>query len=65
MKEKVVSEEATIKSMKEITMALIGIAVCCRGVFNADGFSLVFYWVIYRQFSITMSSPMTCLSLSH
>ncbi|MED5526248.1 MAG: efflux RND transporter permease subunit [Pseudomonadota bacterium] len=49
---------ATIKSMKEITPALIGIAVVLSAVFLPMAFFGGSTGVIYRQFSITIVSSM-------
>ncbi|CUB05399.1 efflux RND transporter permease subunit [Marinomonas fungiae] len=50
--------EATIKSMKEITSALIGITVVLSAVFVPMAFFSGSTGVIYRQFSITIVSSM-------
>ncbi|TYL47014.1 efflux RND transporter permease subunit [Marinomonas sp. IMCC 4694] len=60
MKEEDLSpKEATIKSMKEITSALIGIAVVLSAVFLPMAFFSGSTGVIYRQFSITIVAAMT------
>lgn len=51
-------KEATLKSMKEITSALIGIAVVLSAVFLPMAFFGGSAGVIYRQFSITIVSAM-------
>jgi len=51
-------KEATIKSMGEITSALIGIAVVLSAVFLPMAFFSGSTGVIYRQFSITIVSAM-------
>ena len=51
-------KEATIKSMKEITSALIGIAIVLAAVFLPMAFFSGSTGVIYRQFSITIVSSM-------
>lgn len=56
--EKLSAREATIKSMKEITSALIGIAVVLSAVFVPMAFFSGSTGVIYRQFSITIVSSM-------
>lgn len=50
--------EATIKSMNEITGALIGIAVVLSAVFVPMAFFSGSVGIIYRQFSITIVSAM-------
>jgi multidrug efflux pump len=50
--------EATIKSMDEITGALIGIAVVLSAVFVPMAFFSGSVGIIYRQFSITIVSAM-------
>ena len=57
--EKLSPKEATIKSMKEITSALIGIAVVLSAVFLPMAFFSGSTGVIYRQFSITIVASMT------
>ncbi|MGO2355759.1 MAG: efflux RND transporter permease subunit [Marinomonas foliarum] len=56
--EKLSPKEATIKSMKEITSALIGIAVVLSAVFLPMAFFSGSTGVIYRQFSITIVAAM-------
>ncbi|WP_191602431.1 efflux RND transporter permease subunit [Marinomonas algicola] len=56
--EKLSPKESTIKSMKEITSALIGIAVVLSAVFLPMAFFSGSTGVIYRQFSITIVSSM-------
>lgn len=56
--EKLSAKDATIKSMKEITSALIGIAVVLSAVFVPMAFFSGSTGVIYRQFSITIVSAM-------
>lgn len=56
--EKLSAKEATIKSMKEITSALIGIAVVLSAVFLPMAFFSGSTGVIYRQFSITIVASM-------
>ena len=56
--DKLSAREATIKSMKEITSALIGIAVVLSAVFVPMAFFSGSTGVIYRQFSITIVSSM-------
>ncbi len=51
--------EATRKSMKQITGALIGIAVVLSAVFIPMAFFPGSVGVIYRQFSVTIVSAMT------
>lgn len=51
-------KEATLKSMKEITSALIGIAVVLSAVFLPMAFFSGSAGVIYRQFSITIVAAM-------
>jgi multidrug efflux pump len=51
-------KEATLKSMKEITGALIGIATVLSAVFVPMAFFGGSVGVIYRQFSITIVSAM-------
>ncbi len=51
--------EATRKSMKQITGALIGIAVVLSSVFIPMAFFPGSVGVIYRQFSVTIVSAMT------
>ncbi|WP_417272099.1 efflux RND transporter permease subunit [Celeribacter halophilus] len=55
--------EATIKSMKEITGALIGIAVVLSAVFLPMAFFSGSTGVIYRQFSVTIISAMALSAL--
>ena len=50
--------EATIKSMEEITGALIGIAIVLSAVFIPMAFFSGSVGVIYRQFSVTIVSAM-------
>ncbi len=50
--------EATIKSMKEITGALIGVATVLAAVFLPMAFFTGSTGVIYRQFSITIAASM-------
>ncbi|SBS27834.1 Multidrug efflux pump subunit AcrB [Marinomonas spartinae] len=57
--ERLSPKEATIKSMGEITSALIGIAVVLSAVFLPMAFFSGSTGVIYRQFSITIVSAMT------
>lgn len=57
--EKLSPKEATIKSMKEITSALIGIAVVLSAVFLPMAFFSGSTGVIYRQFSVTIVAAMT------
>ncbi|MBL4603992.1 MAG: efflux RND transporter permease subunit [Emcibacteraceae bacterium] len=52
-------KEATKKSMKQITSALIGIAVVLSAVFVPMAFFGGSAGVIYRQFSLTIVSAMT------
>lgn len=52
------AKEATIKSMKEISTALIGIATVLSAVFLPMAFFDGASGVIYRQFSITIVSSM-------
>ena len=56
--EKLSPVEATEKSMKEITSALIGIAIVLSAVFLPMAFFGGSTGVIYRQFSITIVSSM-------
>ena len=56
--EKLSPKEATIKSMKEITSALIGIALVLSAVFLPMAFFSGSTGVIYRQFSITIVASM-------
>ncbi|TDO98137.1 efflux RND transporter permease subunit [Marinomonas balearica] len=56
--EKLSPRQATIKSMKEITSALVGIAVVLSAVFLPMAFFSGSTGVIYRQFSITIVSSM-------
>ncbi|MBJ7537138.1 efflux RND transporter permease subunit [Marinomonas transparens] len=56
--EKLPPKEATLKSMKEITSALIGIAVVLSAVFLPMAFFSGSTGVIYRQFSITIVAAM-------
>ncbi|NVK74486.1 MAG: efflux RND transporter permease subunit [Oceanospirillaceae bacterium] len=56
--DKLSPKEATIKSMKEITSALIGIAVVLSAVFLPMAFFSGSTGVIYRQFSITIVASM-------
>ncbi|PYF81577.1 MULTISPECIES: efflux RND transporter permease subunit [Marinomonas] len=56
--EKLSPKEATIKSMKEITSALIGIAVVLSAVFLPMAFFSGSTGVIYRQFSVTIVAAM-------
>ncbi|MCZ2721596.1 efflux RND transporter permease subunit [Marinomonas sp. 15G1-11] len=56
--EKLSPKAATIKSMKEITSALIGIAVVLSAVFLPMAFFSGSTGVIYRQFSITIVASM-------
>ncbi|MEO9655948.1 efflux RND transporter permease subunit [Marinomonas sp.] len=56
--EKLPPKEATLKSMKEITSALIGIAVVLSAVFLPMAFFSGSAGVIYRQFSITIVAAM-------
>lgn len=59
MKEENLSpKDATVKSMKEITSALIGIATVLSAVFLPMAFFGGSTGVIYRQFSITIVSAM-------
>jgi multidrug efflux pump len=51
-------KEATIKSMKEITGALVGIATVLSAVFVPMAFFGGSVGVIYRQFSVTIVSAM-------
>jgi hydrophobe/amphiphile efflux-1 (HAE1) family protein len=52
-------KEATIKSMGEITSALVGIALVLSAVFLPMAFFPGSTGVIYRQFSVTIVSAMT------
>ena len=52
-------KEATRKSMKQITGALVGIAIVLSAVFVPMAFFGGSVGVIYRQFSITLVSAMT------
>lgn len=52
-------KEATLKSMKQITGALIGIAVVLSAVFVPMAFFPGSAGAIYRQFSVTIVSAMT------
>ncbi|MDF0534741.1 efflux RND transporter permease subunit [Shewanella sp. A32] len=56
--EKLSPRAATIKSMKEISSALIGIAVVLSAVFLPMAFFSGSTGVIYRQFSVTIVSSM-------
>ena len=56
--EKLAPREATLKSMTEITPALIGIATVLTAVFLPMAFFSGSTGVIYRQFSITIVSSM-------
>jgi multidrug efflux pump len=56
--EKLPPREATLKSMQEITPALIGIATVLTAVFLPMAFFSGSTGVIYRQFSITVVSSM-------
>lgn len=56
--EKLNAKDATIKSMKEISSALVGIAVVLSAVFLPMAFFGGSSGVIYRQFSITIISSM-------
>lgn len=56
--EKLSPREATIKSMEQITGALIGIALVLSAVFIPMAFFSGSTGVIYRQFSITIVSAM-------
>jgi multidrug efflux pump len=56
--EKLSPKEATIKSMDEITDALVGIATVLSAVFVPMAFFAGSTGVIYRQFSITIVSAM-------
>lgn len=56
--EKLSPKEATIKSMEEITSALIGIATVLSAVFLPMAFFSGSTGVIYRQFSITIVASM-------
>ncbi|CAD5204055.1 efflux RND transporter permease subunit [Pseudomonas sp. FEN] len=56
--EKLTPRDATRKSMKEITGALIGIAVVLSAVFVPMAFFGGSTGVIYRQFSVTMITSM-------
>lgn len=56
--EKLSPVDATEKSMKEITSALIGIAIVLSAVFLPMAFFGGSTGVIYRQFSITIVSSM-------
>ncbi|MEN3259749.1 efflux RND transporter permease subunit [Sodalis endosymbiont of Spalangia cameroni] len=56
--EKLSPRDATAKSMKEITSALIGIALVLSAVFLPMSFFSGSTGVIYRQFSITIVSSM-------
>jgi multidrug efflux pump len=51
-------KEATIKSMQEITGALIGIAIVLSAVFIPMAFFSGSVGIIYRQFSVTIVSAM-------
>ncbi|ASU37979.1 hydrophobe/amphiphile efflux-1 family RND transporter [Herbaspirillum sp. meg3] len=57
--EKLSAKEATRKSMKEITGALVGIALVLSGVFVPMAFFGGSTGVIYRQFSITIVAAMS------
>src|SRR5262249_58957045 len=50
--------DATIRSMKEITSALVGIATVLSAVFLPMAFFTGSTGVIYRQFSITIVASM-------
>lgn len=52
-------KEATIESMREISMALIGIATVLSAVFLPMAFFDGASGVIYRQFAITIATAMT------
>jgi multidrug efflux pump len=56
------ARDATIESMREITMALIAIALVLSAVFLPMAFFGGSVGVIYRQFSVTLVSAM-CLSI--
>jgi len=56
--EKLSPKDATIKSMHEITSALVGIAIVLSAVFLPMAFFTGSTGVIYRQFSITIVSSM-------
>jgi len=51
-------KEATLKSMRQITGALVGIALVLSAVFLPMAFFGGSTGVIYRQFSITLVSAM-------
>lgn len=57
--EKLSAKEATIKSMQQISGALVGIAVTLSAVFIPMAFFSGSAGAIYRQFSITIISSMT------
>jgi multidrug efflux pump len=57
--ENITPKEATRKSMKQITGALVGIALVLSAVFLPMAFFGGSTGVIYRQFSVTMVSAMT------
>jgi len=59
VQERLSPKEATRKSMRQITGALIGIALVLAAVFVPMAFFGGSTGVIYRQFSITMVSAMT------
>jgi hydrophobe/amphiphile efflux-1 (HAE1) family protein len=56
--EKVSAQEATAKSMEQITSALIGIGLVLSAVFGPMAFFPGSTGVIYRQFSVTVISAM-------
>lgn len=56
--EKLPPREATLKSMKEITGALIGVATSLAAVFLPMAFFGGSTGVIYRQFSVTIATSM-------
>jgi len=55
--------EATLRSMEEITSALIGIALVLSAVFIPMGFLGGSVGIIYRQFSVTIVSSMVLSAL--
>jgi multidrug efflux pump len=61
--EHISAREATEKSMREITGALIGIAAVLTAVFVPMAFFSGSVGVIYRQFSVTISSAMILSAL--
>ncbi|GLK56878.1 multidrug efflux pump [Methylopila capsulata] len=61
--EKLPPKDATIKSMHEITGALVGIALVLSAVFVPMAFFSGSVGVIYRQFSVTIVSAMALSAL--